>query len=171
MEPGNPEVAVGAVPAGSRDAQRWLPLLHDVADRADEIALSYFRSQRLRVDEKGDGSPVSEADRAIEAEARRAIASRAPGLGVLGEEEGESAVGSEARLIIDPIDGTRNFVRGIPIFAALLAVEALKTPEKSRKAGHLVLPIDLVVRASTRAAQQETQRKSAVRRRDAQRTD
>ena len=102
---------------------RWLALLHDIADRADVIALSHFRSSRLRVDDKHDGSPVSEADRAIEAMARDLIASRAPGMGVLGEEEGDAASKNGARLIIDPIDGTRNFVRGVPIFATLLAVE------------------------------------------------
>jgi histidinol-phosphatase len=106
-----------------RDAAAWLVLLHEIADRADAIALSHFRSSRLRVDDKSDGSPVSEADRAIEAMARDLVASRAPGLGVFGEEAGESESRNGARLIIDPIDGTRNFVRGVPIFASLLAVE------------------------------------------------
>lgn len=102
---------------------KWLTLLHDIADRADAIALLHFRSNRLRVDDKSDGSPVSEADRAIEAMARDLVASRVPELGVLGEEEGESSARTGARLIIDPIDGTRNFVRGVPIFASLLAIE------------------------------------------------
>ncbi len=107
----------------SRNSERWLALLMDIADRADAIALSWFRSVQLRVDDKSDGSPVSEADRAIEAAARELIAARAPELGVFGEEEGESASQNGARLIIDPIDGTRNYVRGIPIFASLLAIE------------------------------------------------
>jgi histidinol-phosphatase len=111
------------MPIHARDSQRWLPLLNDIADRADAIALSHFRSGRLRVDDKSDGSPVSEADQAIEAMARDLVTSRAPELGVLGEEEGESKAPSGARLIIDPIDGTRNFVRGVPIFASLLAIE------------------------------------------------
>jgi histidinol-phosphatase len=107
----------------SRAPDRWLGLLHEMADRADAVALSFFRSSRLRVDDKSDGSPVSEADRAIEATARELVATRAPELGVLGEEEGESTSRNGARLIIDPIDGTRNFVRGVPIFATLLAIE------------------------------------------------
>jgi histidinol-phosphatase len=110
-------------PVAARDAAAWLPLLHEIADAADGISLRLFRAAGLRVDDKPDGSPVSEADRAIESLARQIVASRAPGLGVYGEEEGETGERAAARLIIDPIDGTRNFVRGIPVFAALLAVE------------------------------------------------
>lgn len=105
------------------DTARWLELLDDIAGRADAIALRWFGEARLRVDDKSDGSPVSEADRAIEAMARDVVASRHPGLGVLGEEEGDTPSATGARLIIDPIDGTRNFVRGIPVFASLLAIE------------------------------------------------
>lgn len=114
---------MSTIPDHARAARHWLALLHDIADRADEIALSYFRSSRLAVDDKSDGSPVSDADRAIEAMARDVVASRASDLGVLGEEAGESAARGGARLIIDPIDGTRNFVRGVPIFGSLLAIE------------------------------------------------
>jgi histidinol-phosphatase len=103
-------------------ASTWLELLHEIADAADGIALRYFRRADLRVDGKADGSPVSEADRAIESAARELVAKRSPGMGVFGEEEGETGDGS-LRLIIDPIDGTRNFVRGIPVFGSLLAVE------------------------------------------------
>src|SRR5256884_2302141 len=92
--------------------------------RADELALRWFRSAGLRVQEKPDLSPVTEADQAIEAMARTAVRQNHPELGVLGEEEGEAPGPTEARLIIDPIDGTRNFVRGIPVFATLLAIEA-----------------------------------------------
>ena len=101
----------------------WLPLLGDIADRADEIALAFFGTKRLRVDEKADASPVTEADRAIETMARALVRERQPTLGVLGEEQGEVAGAAGTRLIIDPIDGTRNFVRGIPVFATLLAIE------------------------------------------------
>ena len=101
----------------------WLPFLTELADRADELALRWFRAAGLRVQEKPDLSPVTEADQAIEAMARALLRERHPGLGVLGEEEGEAAGTAETRLIIDPIDGTRNFVRGIPVFATLLAIE------------------------------------------------
>jgi len=102
----------------------WLPLLHEIADRADAIALRSFRSARLRVTEKPDASPVTEADLAIEEVAREVLRAKAPELGVLGEEQGEAAGSGDARLVIDPIDGTRNFVRGIPVFGTLLAIEA-----------------------------------------------
>jgi histidinol-phosphatase len=101
----------------------WLELLHEIADAGDGIAMRHFRRADLRVDDKSDGSPVSDADRAIEAMARDLVAKRSPGLGICGEEEGETHTDRESRLIIDPIDGTRNFVRGIPVFASLLAVE------------------------------------------------
>src|SRR5262249_24210130 len=104
-------------------AATWLELLHEICDAADGIELRYFRRADLRVDDKQDGSPVSEADRAIERVARELAARRSPGLGVFGEEEGETRTQNGARLIIDPIDGTRNFVRGIPVFATLLGIE------------------------------------------------
>lgn len=107
----------------STRATTWLELLHEICDSADGIAMRHFRRADLRVDDKHDGSPVSEADRAIEAMARDLVARRSPGLGVFGEEEGETHAQNGARLIIDPIDGTRNFVRGIPVFASLLAIE------------------------------------------------
>jgi histidinol-phosphatase len=103
---------------------RWLPLLHEIADRADEVARRGFRSGTLRVEEKSDHSPVSDVDRAIEEMARGLVRERHPGLGVFGEEQGGDAATAGARLIIDPIDGTRNFVRGIPVFGTLLAIEA-----------------------------------------------
>jgi histidinol-phosphatase len=101
----------------------WLELLHEIADAADGLALRFFRRADLRVDDKSDGSPVSEADRAIEAAARELVAKRVPGTAVYGEEEGGTRESGGTRLIIDPIDGTRNFVRGIPVFASLLAIE------------------------------------------------
>ncbi len=102
--------------------EQWIPFLHELADEADAIALRLFRRSTLRVETKPDLSPVTEADQAIEAAARRLAASRHPSLGVLGEEEGEAG-STGLRLIIDPIDATRNFVRGIPVFGTLLAIE------------------------------------------------
>ncbi len=109
-----------------RDARQWLALLEEMADEADALALRYFRSRALRIDEKPDHTLVTEADRAIEAMVRDAIRQRCPELGVFGEEEGEGegeAGGRGDRLIVDPIDATANFVRGIPVFASLLAIE------------------------------------------------
>ena len=101
----------------------WLSLLESIADRADEIALRHFRRDGLRVEEKPDLSPVTEADQAIEEAARALLRQRHPGLGLLGEEFGAEPGTDGTRLIIDPIDGTRNFVRGIPVFGTLLALE------------------------------------------------
>jgi histidinol-phosphatase len=108
----------------------WLSFLTDLADRADEVALRFFRQRGLRVRDKPDLSPVTEADEAIESMVRARVHERHPELGILGEEqgegegEGESSGAGATRLIVDPIDGTRNFVRGIPVFATLLAVAA-----------------------------------------------
>src|SRR5712691_2490344 len=114
-----------ALPRGGdlRAPLEWLPFLGELVDRADEIALRFFRSRDLRVEEKAARGPVTAADGEIEGTARRLAGGRPPELGLLGEEEGEGKEGGAARLIIDPIDGTRNFVRGIPIFATLVAVE------------------------------------------------
>jgi histidinol-phosphatase len=99
-----------------------LPFLEQLADQADAIALRHFRSAGLTAEWKSDRSPVTLADRGIEEAVRDSVRRRHPELGILGEEEGESGPGG-LRLILDPIDGTRNFLRGIPVFATLLAVE------------------------------------------------
>lgn len=72
---------------------------------------------------KGDGSPVTIADREAEALMRERIARRFPGHGVMGEEFGETSPGARVRWILDPIDGTRSFMRGVPLYAVLVGVE------------------------------------------------
>jgi histidinol-phosphatase len=93
-----------------------------LADLADELALARFGALDLHVETKPDLSPVTETDRAIEKALRERIAAERPGDSVLGEEEGASGA-SGRRWILDPIDGTRNYSRGIPIFATLIALE------------------------------------------------
>lgn len=93
-----------------------------LADRADKLALERFGAANLRVETKPDLSPVTEADKAIEQALRERIAAERPGDSVLGEEEGASGEGGR-RWILDPIDGTRNYSRGIPIFATQIALE------------------------------------------------
>jgi histidinol-phosphatase len=95
----------------------------ELADVADAISLRRFRATDLRVESKPDMTPVSDADRAVEEGVRAAIAEARPDEGVLGEELGTGREDSGARWVIDPIDGTRNFVRGIPIWATLIALE------------------------------------------------
>lgn len=105
-------------------AAHWLPFLSDAADCADEISTRLFRSRDLHVEEKPDRSVVTEADLAVEDALRELVARRHPELGVFGEEHGEQPGQSGTRLIIDPIDSTANFARGIPVWATLLAIEA-----------------------------------------------
>jgi histidinol-phosphatase len=92
-----------------------------LADAADELTLARFRAADLRVETKADLTPVTDADRAVERLLRERITHDRPGDGVLGEEEGDD--GRPTRWIVDPIDGTRNFSRGIPVWATLLAYE------------------------------------------------
>jgi histidinol-phosphatase len=93
----------------------------ELADAADALTLSRFRATDLRVDTKPDLTPVTDADRAVEQMMRERIARDRPGEGVLGEEEGDD--GGSVRWIVDPIDGTKNFSRGIPVWASLVALE------------------------------------------------
>ena len=98
-----------------------LELAFRLADAADAISLPRFRSG-LAIETKPDLTPVTEADRGVEAEIRRLLAAERPADAVLGEEAG--AAGSSARRwIVDPIDGTRNYSRGIPVWATLIALE------------------------------------------------
>jgi histidinol-phosphatase len=92
----------------------------ELADAADAISLPRFGASDLRVDRKPDLTPVTDADKAVEARIRELIAERRPGDGVFGEEEGGAEGG--VRWIVDPIDGTKNFVRGIPVWATLIAL-------------------------------------------------
>jgi len=98
-----------------------LRFAHELADAADAITLRRFRALDLRVETKPDLTPVTEADRAAEEAIRALVAERRTGEGVLGEEEGDD--GGDVRWIVDPIDGTRNYVRGVPIWATLIALE------------------------------------------------
>jgi histidinol-phosphatase len=99
-----------------------LALALQLADLADEITLGHFRSERLATWTKPDMTPVTEADRAVEEALRKRLASERPGDGVLGEEFGAHGAGG-ARWIIDPIDGTKNYLRGVPVYATLIALE------------------------------------------------
>jgi histidinol-phosphatase len=99
-----------------------LALALQLADLADQITLRHFRSERLATWTKPDLTPVTEADRAVEQALRKRLAEERPGDGVLGEEFGAHG-GERARWIIDPIDGTKNYLRGVPVYATLIALE------------------------------------------------
>jgi histidinol-phosphatase len=102
--------------------QSWLAFALDACDAADEIALQHFRRD-LDLERKPDRSFVTIADQAIEREIRRRIGATHPDHGLVGEEYGTEAGGAATRWYIDPIDGTHNYIRGVPLFGTLLAVE------------------------------------------------
>jgi len=102
--------------------ERDLRFAHELADAADSITLARFRSLELRVDTKPDLTPVSDADRAAEEAVRSLVDASGRSEGVVGEEGGGDG-GDAVRWIVDPIDGTRNYVRGLPVWATLLALE------------------------------------------------
>ena len=93
----------------------------ELADLADSISLPRFRASDLRVETKPDLTPVTDADRAVERALRERIAAARPNDVVVGEEEG--AADGAVRWILDPIDGTKNFSRGMPVWATLIALE------------------------------------------------
>jgi histidinol-phosphatase len=99
-----------------------LELALRLADRADEITMAGFRRSDLRVETKPDLTPVTEADQAAEEAIRAGLAEDRPDDAVLGEEHGTTGDGNR-RWIVDPIDGTKSYVRALPVWATLLALE------------------------------------------------
>ena len=101
-----------------------LELALELADQSDALTVARFRAADLAVDTKPDLTPVSEADRAVEERLRYQLARARPDHGVLGEEMGDQeGAGSPWRWVIDPIDGTKNYVRGVPVWATLIALQ------------------------------------------------
>ena len=107
----------------------------DIAERASKIALSYFR-QAILIETKENGTPVTVADKKTEEMIRKELNQAFPGFGILGEEMG--AEGSDLELVwtVDPIDGTRSFIKGIPLFGTLLGLLQHGNPI----AGIMILP-------------------------------
>jgi histidinol-phosphatase len=108
--------------APEAELESWLALGHAACDEADEIARATFRRD-VQVSTKPDKTLVTQADTAIERAIRARIAAAHPDHGLVGEEYGVEAGEATSRWYIDPIDGTHNFVRGVPLFGTLLAVE------------------------------------------------
>ena len=99
-----------------------LALAHVLADLADSIALQRYQALDLVVTTKPDNTPVTDADRAVETAIRQALAKHRPDDGLLGEEFGSDISGAKRYWVIDPIDGTKNFMRGVPTWACLIAL-------------------------------------------------
>jgi histidinol-phosphatase len=100
----------------------WLAFAREACDEADTIALRHFRRD-LGLARKPDRTYVTIADQGIERALRERIRARYPDHGLVGEEYGTDEGGAATRWVIDPIDATHNFIRGIPVFATLLAVQ------------------------------------------------
>jgi histidinol-phosphatase len=115
---GAPVASCGAVSDTADD----LALALELADIADTVTRARFRATDLRIETKPDGSPVTDADRLVEEQIRTHLASTRPSHSVLGEEGGASGE-SEWRWVVDPIDGTKNFARGVPVWATLLSLQ------------------------------------------------
>jgi histidinol-phosphatase len=98
-----------------------LALAHALADTADALSTARFRATDLLVETKPDLSPVTDADRAVEDAVRRTLATERPDDAVVGEEAGTTGTGTRT-WIVDPVDGTKNFVRGVPVWATLIAL-------------------------------------------------
>ena len=99
-----------------------LALALDLADAADAITLDRFEAADLHIESKPDMTPVSDADLAVEEALRAKLAEARPADAVLGEEFGGEVVFEGRQWVIDPIDGTKNFVRGVPVWATLIAL-------------------------------------------------
>ena len=124
---GYPEAVTSAPPPSSFDAEFSGDLTADLAfalalaDAADAVSMTRFDAPDLEVSTKADSSHVTEADLATERALRERIEAGRPGDGIFGEEYGTTG-SSERRWIIDPIDGTANYLKGIPMWATLIAL-------------------------------------------------
>ena len=104
------------------DLKDDLAFAHALADLADAISLDRYQAQDLVVSTKPDSTPVTDADRAVETAIREAISMHRSEDGLVGEEFGSDKGSSSRYWVIDPIDGTKNFMRGVPIWATLIAL-------------------------------------------------
>ena len=103
-------------------SQEDLALALGLADHADTLTCARFGALDLRIDTKPDLTPVTDADRAVEADLREMLGRERPDDSVVGEEFGGTTTFTGRQWIIDPIDGTKNFVRGVPVWASLIAL-------------------------------------------------
>jgi len=117
-----PEWSAGRRRGTDAELRAWLDLALACCDAADEIALRHFRRD-LEISTKPDRTLVTQADRAIETMVRERLGAAHPDHGLVGEEFGIERADASVRWYIDPIDGTHNFVRGVPLFGTLLAAE------------------------------------------------
>lgn len=116
-------------PPPAAELRPRLDLALAAAREAGRLTFDYFNQSSLAIEDKADGSPVTAADRAAERRLRELIAAAFPDDAILGEEFGEHPGSTPYRWILDPIDGTRSFIHGVPLYGTLVAVEDLRTGE------------------------------------------
>lgn len=126
---------------GPLDLDSLRALAVEAAEAPSSNILKWFEADRLAVDQKGDGSPVTIADREAEKTIRAILSEHSPSssFDILGEEFGQENPGARYRWLIDPIDGTRSFVNHIPLFGTIVALE--DTVEKNVLVGVIHLPV------------------------------
>jgi inositol-phosphate phosphatase / L-galactose 1-phosphate phosphatase / histidinol-phosphatase len=112
---------------GAASLDAYLALARELADAAGAAIRPYFRTA-LAIDDKADLSPVTAADRAAEIAMRRLIAARFPEHGIIGEEYGPERADAELVWVLDPIDGTKSFISGVPLFGTLIALARRGSP-------------------------------------------
>ena len=120
-------MGAGSEVASEREVGELLEAAEAWAIEAGELVLGYYGG-RLAYEDKLDGTPVTAADRRSEKMLRECIASRFPDHAVLGEEYGESNPGARVRWVLDPVDATRSFMRGVPLFGVLIGIEVAGEP-------------------------------------------
>ena len=128
------------------DLKPYLDFAQETAREAGRLTLQYFQTGEAPAEYKDDDTPVTRADREAEALIRDRIAAAWPGHAVAGEEFGAAGPGAACRWIVDPIDGTKSFVHGVPLYAVLLALEI----EGSVEVGVAYFPaLDEIIAAAT----------------------
>ena len=109
------------------ELEQFLALAAELADAAGAVIRPYFR-EKIAIEDKPDLSPVTAADRAAEEAMRRLIAARFPDHGIIGEEFGREREDAEFVWVLDPIDGTKSFISGVPLFGTLIALAHNRRP-------------------------------------------
>ena len=109
------------MPALTANLTDDLRLAHLMADNADSITMSRYKSLDLQVTSKPDMTPVTDADTAVEETIRKTLSTARPRDAIHGEEFADTGWGPR-RWVVDPIDGTKNFVRGVPVWATLIGL-------------------------------------------------
>lgn len=128
------------------ELQHYLDFAAETAHEAGRLTLGYFRTGAARPEFKDDDTPVTAADRAAERLMRARIKEKYPSHAVVGEEYGAEGEGASVRWILDPIDGTKAFVRGVPLYAVLVGLEI----EGSCEVGAAYFPaLDEMLHAAT----------------------